>query len=57
MKITFVEIRNVADLAVRHDLEWWFYNGMAERWKSMNFYPSNFDLKEYLSKFLFRTGG
>jgi len=57
MKITFVEVRNVAELAIKHDLERWFYLGMAQRLKTMGFYPCNFDLTEYLSKFLCRTGG
>jgi len=59
VKITFVEVRNVDTLSVKHKLEWWFYYGMARRIESMNFYPrsGNFDLEEYLSTFLFRTGG
>jgi radical SAM superfamily enzyme YgiQ (UPF0313 family) len=57
MKITFIEVRDVSTLSTKHELEWWFYYGMAHRIEGMNFYPKNFDLKEYLSKFLFRTGG
>lgn len=57
MKITFVEVRNVNALAEQNDLEIWFSKGMARRIASMNYYPSNFDVAEYLSKYLFRTGG
>jgi len=31
MKITFVEVRDVATLSMKHELEWWFYYGMAQR--------------------------
>ncbi len=57
MKITFVEVRNFDDLNTQHEIEWWFYYGMARRIEQMNFYPNNFDLEEYLSGYLFRTGG
>lgn len=57
MKITFLEVRNVDALIVQNELESWFSNGMVRRIERMNFYPGNFDVEEYLSNYLYRTGG
>jgi hypothetical protein len=57
MKITFVELRNLDALGSQTDIEKRFCHGMVNRIQRMNFYPRNFDVQEYLAKYLFRTGG